>query len=201
LLTPQERAKSSDWVLLLARRPAGAGEKMMKKIAIAAAALALAAPAMAQAPAPTAKPAATVVEPTKTQIDLARQIVKSNNIDRAYELAIVQMIDQLAASVTRTRPDLIQPMSEVAKGLKPEFDAKRDDIIEKTARIYALNLSEPELKAIADFFATSAGQRFVSTQPKITAEMSEAFAIWQPVTSAFITQRIREELKKKGHEM
>ena len=168
--------------------------------ALGFAAFLVAAPAFAQAPAPAAKPAATA-EPTAAQLSLGKEVLVASGVSRSFGLAVPQMLDSIGTRVTQTRPDLIKDLNAVLESMKPDFDKRVDAMIDQGARAYATRFSEDELKQIAAFFKSATGAKYVESQPAILNDMFVAFQGWQQQLSADMMTRVREEMKKKGHEL
>jgi len=108
-------------------------------------------------------------------------------------------MDQIAGTATRTRPELINDMKAVMTQLKPEFDKQTNEIVDITARIFAGRLSETELKDTAAFFKSASGKKYVETQPLVLDDIFDAMREWANSTADFVLNRVREEMKKKGH--
>lgn len=176
--------------------------------AIGLAALIAAAPALAQAPAPAAKPAApaaapaaTPAEPTAAQLALGRDIVIASGMSRSFDVAVPQFLDQIATRLTQTRPDLIKDLNVVLEQIKPEFDKRTSTVVDQAARSYAQRFSEDEMKQIVGFFKSPAGAKYLETQPLVFNDVFVALQAWQKQLSTDMMARVREEMKKKGHDI
>jgi uncharacterized protein len=170
--------------------------------ALGFAAMLAVAPAIAQTKAPAAPaPTAAVSEPTAAQIALGRDIVVASGVSRSFSQVIPQYLDQIGTRVTQTRPDLIKDLNVVLEQIKPEFDKRVGFLVDQAARLYAKRMSEDELKQIAAFFKSSAGAKYVESQPALLNELFVAMQGWSQQISADMMQRVREEMKKKGHEL
>ncbi|MDE2578769.1 MAG: DUF2059 domain-containing protein [Hyphomicrobiales bacterium] len=165
--------------------------------AFAITALLAGAPAFAQAPAPA--PAAA--EPSAAQIALARDLIVASGVARTFSGIVPQYLDQIGTNLTQTRPDLIRDLNTVREQIKPEFDKRVDTLIDQAARLYAQRFSEDELKQMVVFFKSPAGQHYVSAQPGILNDMFVAMQGWSRDISSDMMTRVREEMKKKGHEL
>ncbi len=166
--------------------------------AIGLAALLAAAPASAQTAAPATQKAA---EPTAAQISLGRDILVASGVSRSFGMAIPQFLDQIGTRVTQTRPDLIKDLNAVMEQIKPDFDKRVDALIDQGARAYATRFSEDELKQVAGFFKSATGIKYVESQPAILNDLFVSFQAWQQQLSGDMMTRVREEMKKKGHEL
>jgi uncharacterized protein len=160
------------------------------------------APAMAQTKAPAAAPEAVQpAEPTAAQIALAREIVVASGVSRSFGMVVPQYLDQIGTRLTQTRPDLIKDLNVVMEQIKPEFDKKAEGLLDQASRLYAKRMSEDELKQTAAFFKSPAGAKYVESQPAILNDLYVALQAWSQQVSVDMMTRVREEMKKKGHEL
>ncbi|HMN72244.1 MAG TPA: DUF2059 domain-containing protein [Rhodoblastus sp.] len=158
------------------------------------------APAFAQTNAPAAAPA-TPGAPTAAQIALARDIVVDSGVSRSFAIVIPQFLDQIGTRLTQTRPDLIKDLNVVTEQIKPEFDKRVDQMVDTAARLYAERMSEQELKDVSAFFKSASGKKYVEQQPLVLNALYVSMQGWQQQLSQDMMARVREEMKKKGHEM
>ncbi|MFV0279175.1 MAG: DUF2059 domain-containing protein [Rhodoblastus sp.] len=161
----------------------------------------LGAPAQAQTAAQPAAPAATPAPPTAAQLALGREIVVNSGVSRSFAIIIPQFLDQIGTRLTQTRPDLIKDLNAVMEQIKPEFDKRVDEMIDIAGRLYAERLSEQELKDASAFFKSASGVKFVEQQPLVLNALYVQLQRWQQQMSQDMMTRVREEMKKKGHEM
>ena len=158
-------------------------------------------PAFAQQAAPAAAPAATPGAPTAAQLALAKEIVIGSGVSRSFAIVVPQFLDQIGTRLTQTRPDLIKDLNTVMEQIKPEFDKRVDQMVDTAARLYAERLSEQELKDVSNFFKSASGVKFVEQQPLVLNALYVSMQGWQQQLSGDMMTRVREEMKKKGHEM
>jgi hypothetical protein len=157
-----------------------------------------AAPAAAVAP-PVSSPASPAATPA--QIALARAVVVDSGISSSFQLIIPQFLEQIALSVTRTRPELVADLNVVLADLKPEFDKKVEEMIDSAAHLYAQRLSQKELEDVSAFFKSPSGRKYVGSQPFLMNDMFVAMQAWSQKISVDMMSRVREEMRKKGHEL
>lgn len=189
---------------------------MIARPAILAFALALsAAPALAQQPAPprptapAAAPAApaaaadTIPIPNAAPSHLAaaREVVIGSGILRSFDGAIFDTIRQTNLTVTRTRPELVNDMKATFEKLQPEMLKLTEDMIVNTSRIYTALMSEQECKDVAAFFKTPHGKKFIEAQPVVFANISDVMEPWRKHIAQRVLEMVREEMKKKGHQI
>jgi hypothetical protein len=158
----------------------------------------------AQQAVPTTPPAQTgpgSTAPSASHLAAARALVVACGMSRSFSVIIPQFMDQIAQSLTQTRPEIAKDLNEVLIQLKPEFDHQADEMIDIAAQIYVKQMSEQDLKAAAAFFGSPAGKKYVETQPAFLTEVVTAMQGWQGKISTDMMTRVRTEMKKKGHEI
>lgn len=165
-----------------------------------AAALALA-PAQAQQNQPAAQAPAVNPTPSPAQLALARDVVIGSGIGRSFETMIPQFLEQARQSLTSGRPELSKDLTEVINGLRPEFEAQREDMLAIAAKVVASRLSEQELKDVSAFFKSPSGQKYVQVQPFMLDDMFRQMQAWTQKLSEQVITRIRAEMKKRGHDI
>lgn len=131
----------------------------------------------------------------------ARALVIASGMSRSFGIIIPQFMDHMGASLTQTRPELVRDLKTVLADLKPEFDKQVDEMIEIAAQIYVKRIGEPDLKAAVAFFESPAGKTYIATQPAYLTDVVTAMQGWQSKISSDMMERVRIEMKKKGHEI
>ena len=154
-------------------------------------------------PATTATPVAPPVpaEPTPEHIAKARRLILATGISRSFQIIIPEFMDQIGNSLTQARPDLVGDMNIVLIQLKPEFERQSDEMIDQSARIYATLLSEKDIDAVLAFFDSDAGKKYVGAQPMFLNQLVSGMQAWQQKISINMMARVRQEMKKKGHDL
>jgi hypothetical protein len=133
-------------------------------------------------------------------MSLARDVVLYSGIARSFQIIVPQYLDQIGANLTRTRPDLIRDLNVVMEQVKPEFDKRVDEMVDRAAKLYVVHLTEQQLKDTAAFFKSPAGVAYVQAQPGLMNDLFPAMQSWQKQISEDMVTRIRAEMKKKGHD-
>lgn len=154
--------------------------------------------------APAAKPAATApaaAAPTASHLAAARVVVQASGVSRSFDVVVPNVISQLTATLTRTRPELTSDLSAVLDIVRPDFMKMPADMVENAARIYAGAMSEDELKQVGAFFNSAAGKQYVATQPAVLDQLVAAMQGWTQKISEDMVTRIRVEMKKRGKDI
>ncbi|WPP06520.1 DUF2059 domain-containing protein [Methylocella tundrae] len=172
-------------------------------LALMAAATLCPAAAQQKAPAPAqpASPAPAAAPITPAHLAAARALVIGSGMSRSFGVVIPQFVDQIGSSLSQTRPEIVQDLKEVLTNLRPEFEKQADEMTDIAAQIFAKRLSEADLNAAVAFFNSTAGKNYVAAQPAILTDIVTAMQGWQGKISTDMMTRVREEMKKKGHDI
>lgn len=175
----------------------------MNRLAIACLAIALsAAPALAQtAPAPAAPAAPAPAQPTASHLAVAKDVVQLSGLSRSFEFVVPQFMDQLRQTFATTRPEIMTELTNTLTQLRPEFEAQKNDLLNAASRIFAGRMTEAELKEVATFFRSPAGQRYVAAQPQMMDDLFQEMQAWSRRLSELMMTRTRAEMKKKNIDM
>lgn len=154
-----------------------------------------AAPAVA-APPPVAQAPAAALSPA--HLEAALEVVKLSGMSKSIDLVVPEMVDKARALFTQMRPELAAEIDKSIKTLQPQFDGQQVEAQKIVARAFGSRLSEADLKDIATFFKTPAGQKFVSSQPGILDEMFRDMEPFSQRLSQFVVDKLREDMKSRG---
>jgi uncharacterized protein len=168
-----------------------------------AALVAFAAAAAAQTAPPTGPAAAAPAAPAFTEAHLAaaREVVTGSGLSRGFDGMAGQIADQLRSSISRQRPELIKDMEEALRPIVLDLSTQTGPMIVAAARLFAARLTEPELKEIGAFFKTAAGQKYVNTQGPMLNELFAEMQVYSQTLGNVMMDRLREEMRKKGHQL
>jgi uncharacterized protein len=148
-----------------------------------------------------AEPALAPPEPATAHLAAARQLVVLSGMSRSFTAVVPQTMSRLTTTFTQTRPEIAHDLDIVLAELKPEFDKQADEIVDTAAHLFARLMSEPQLQAADAFFESEAGKKYVEIQPAFFGEILPAMQNWQQKLAQDMVTRVREEMKKKGHEL
>lgn len=155
---------------------------------------------LAQAQQAAPAPAAPSVAPlTESHVAVAREVVIGSGLARTFQGMVPQIADQIRGSYTRTRPEIVKDMEESLKAMIEDLSKQTEQITVSAARLYANRLTEAELKDIAAFFKSGAGQKYVNFQAQILNDLFTEMQVFSQTLGNVMVDRLREDLRKKGH--
>lgn len=159
--------------------------------------LAAANPLLAQAPAPA------VAQPVlpASHVSAARDVVIGTGIAASFESIFPEFRQRMEQSVGVTRPDLQKDLRDALEIIKPEAARRIEEMVLASARIFAGEMTEAELKEIAAFYNTPVGKRFNAVRPLAIDRIFGLLQPWSIQTSEALFAVLRTEMKKKGHDI
>jgi hypothetical protein len=170
--------------------------RILSALAVAAAVALSQGPAIAQQP---AAPAAQG-QPSAAHLAAARDVANLSGMARSFDAVLPRFGEAIRKNAV-TRPDLTKDLDDVLEKLKPELELQKQQMVNVTARIFAANMSEQELKDTAAFFRSASGQKYVQAQPAVLDEMVRQMETWTRDVSEYVMVRVRAEMGKRGHVM
>jgi hypothetical protein len=156
--------------------------------------------AQAQPKAPVYLPSTAPM--TDAKFAAARELVQLAGIDRGFQGFVPEMLRELNGNVTRTRPELLADMNVVMSSIiVPEFLKRTQEMTDQAARIVASSMSDDELKQTVLFLKTPAGKKYVDMQPQVMNGVVSSLDAWNRQLAVEMMDRVRAEMKKKGHDL
>ena len=138
---------------------------------------------------------------TPAALALAKELVVLKGGAAMFDPLIPGVIQRVKQTLVPTNPQLIGPLDEVAAQLNKEYGAKRADIINEVARVYAQHFTEAELKDILAFYKSPTGRKMLAEEPKAVEQSLRAAQDWAQKFSEVVLERFRVEMKKKGYDL
>jgi uncharacterized protein len=152
------------------------------------------------APAPAAPAAATPGAPTPAALAAADTILGVIGLKQSIALVVPGMMTELEINVTRTRPDIKDSLRTTLKAIQPEFDQTAKQTYDQASALLASLMPEKDIVAVAAFFESEAGKKYVEVTPVFLQKLSDVTGPWREKLSTDIMTRARGEMKKKGVE-
>jgi len=134
-------------------------------------------------------------------LKLAREVVEVSGAASSFKDIVPIFLDEAKRTFVRTNPELSKDLDQAIKVVAPEFERRREQLLDQIAGIYAARFTDQELTEIKAFYETPAGVKLVKALPGVLQESYDKTNAWSRQMSQDVVTRLREELKKKGHDM
>lgn len=154
----------------------------------------IAQPVGAQAPAPAA-------QPSPTSILLAKQIVEAKGVQNIFVPLIRGVVQKTKNMFMQTNFMWQKDLDEVAAIEEKKYAPRVSELVDATARIYAQHFTEQELKQLLTFYQSPIGKKALVEEPKVLDEAMAHAGTWGDNLSQDVIASMREEMKKRGHDM
>ena len=154
-------------------------------------------PAFAQQP-PAAAPQATPANVDPARLRAARDLLVATNTDAQFATIIPLMFRQMRQSMAAQGPAQQEEVNKVFEEIQKQFLERRSEVLDQIAHLYAAKLSSEEMNALADFYRTPVGQKFIAVMPELAAEAMRIGSDWGQQIGREAEQKIRDELQKRG---
>ena len=152
---------------------------------------------------PAATPGAAALPPpdvefTKTHLAAALDVVVATQSAKTLDQFLPAIAQQTQAKLIQIRPDLFKQIGDVVQTTALQLAARRSDLDNSIARIWAQNFTEDELKAIAAFYKSPTGSKLATKGPETLAAYPAAVQAWSGKLQDEMMQTSLDEMKKRG---
>ena len=90
---------------------------------------------------------------------------------------------------------------DYAAKLRAEYVTRTAEILNDAAKIYASRFKEQELKDALAFYKSPLGRKLLVEEPRILDESMQHAQSWADRLSQEVINKMRAEMKKRGHEI
>jgi hypothetical protein len=175
---------------IFTRRTVSIRQVLAALIALVAIGIALPAPAPAQAP-----------QPSAASLLIAKQIVELKGVKAMMDPIPSGVVEKAKGVFMQANFMWQKDINESAAIVHKDFDGRSSELVDATARIYASHFTEAELKQILAFYQSPVGQKMIVEEPKVIGESMENAQKWADDVSVDVINKMRAEMKKRGHDM
>ena len=136
--------------------------------------------------------------PSEDAMAAARAFVDASGAAAQFDQVMPLMADQMSKAFRSLAPNRSREIDEAMAEVVKRFTARKSELIDEIAGIYADKLSVDDLREITKFYQTGAGRRMVEALPEVTRRAAAVGQDWGQRIGAEIANEMRRELKKRG---
>ena len=140
-------------------------------------------------------------QPSASAMANATELVTLKGVKSMYEPMVAGMVEKAKGMFLQTNPMLGKDLNEVAAKLRGDLNPRTVEVVAETARLYAVRFTEQELKDALAFYKSPLGHKLLVQEPLIADESMRSAASWAEKLSAEVIDKMRAEMKKRGHEI
>ncbi len=144
---------------------------------------------------------ASAQEISPSQLAAALDVINATTATASFDNRLPEIANEVTNRLIRARPDLHQEITDTVQAVALKLVARRRELDQDVARVYAKAFTEDELKSIAAFLNSPAGKKYQLDGPKVFADTLQAVQSWSDRVGTEMLDKTREELKKQGHEL
>jgi hypothetical protein len=137
-------------------------------------------------------------EISASHLAAALDVVKSAKASRGFDNVLPQLAAQAQDRLIRIRPDMFKQIADTVEEVALKLAVRRNDLDTDVARVWAKQFSEEELKTIATFYKSAAGQKFADVGSLVYAESLTAVQRWSDRVGDELIDNAKKALKSKG---
>ena len=139
--------------------------------------------------------------PSQASVQMAKQILQIKHAEAIFEPLVRGVVIKTRDFFMQTNFMWGKDLNEVAADLIKQYSVRTAELLNDAARIYASHFTEPELKQLLTFYQSPLGQKVVAEEPKAADESLTMAADWADKLSEEVVNKMRAEMKKRGHDI
>lgn len=136
--------------------------------------------------------------PEPERLAAARDLMVVAGSARQFDQFMPLMAAQMTKAFLALAPHAQKEIQEVMGEMLKRFSARKGDLIEEIAGLYAEKLTLAELRELIGFYSTGVGAKFVAMLPEMTQRSMLLGQRWGEKIGREIEVEARRELKKRG---
>jgi hypothetical protein len=148
-----------------------------------------------------ASPAVSAQQPSASSLLVAKQLIQVTGATGLFNPLIAGVIEQAKLLYLQQDPGLAKDLNEIAAKMRKDLQPRFSEVTNEIARLYATHFTEQELKDILAFYRSPAGKKMLAEQPVVVDSSMKYAQDWANKLSEQVTAQMRDELKKKGHNL
>lgn len=145
--------------------------------------------------------AQTQPQPSPASILLAKQIIELKGVKDVFQPLVRGVVQKTKDVFLQTNFMWAKDLNEVAVIVQKQYDPRLNEVLDKSARIYASHFTEQELKDLLTFYQSPLGRKMIAEEPKALDESMASAGTWADNLSEEVMASMRAEMKKRGHDM
>jgi uncharacterized protein len=131
----------------------------------------------------------------------AKELLAASGSAQQLDAVMPTMLGQMALIFGNQKPQHKGEIDKVFQSLASKFTARKQELIDLVAELYAETFSADDLKGLLAFFKTPLGAKFVGAQPQLLQQQMVAGQRWGMKIGQEVEAEVRQELKKRGIEL
>ena len=131
---------------------------------------------------------------TPEHLAAARSAIAAIGATNQFDSILPQAASALKAEMIQRDPNLEALITSTVDNEVLALAARRSDLEQEAARVYAKVFTEADLKAISDFYSTDVGKKLIKEGPIATRGIVDAANIWQTGVARDLAKNVAEKI-------
>jgi hypothetical protein len=131
----------------------------------------------------------------------AKELIDTMKLPDQFKAMLPMIFRQIKSSLVQNRPEVDRDYDALAPKLLDTMNGRIEELASAIALIYASNFSEAELRDLTAFYRTPTGQKLLQKLPFVTQQTMIAGQKFGQSAAADLQKQMREELRRKGHDL
>ncbi len=148
-----------------------------------------------------ALPAYAQSKPSPATMATAQKLVESTGAAALFNPLIPGVVEQAKLLFLQQNPSLGNDLNEVAAKLREEYAPRQAELNKYVADLYAQHFTVAELNQILAFYESPVGKKLLTQQAQIIDKSMKYAQDWANKLSDQVIGKMREEMKKRGHDL
>jgi hypothetical protein len=140
-------------------------------------------------------------QPTPGAMATAKELVAVTGATALFNPLISGVVEQAKLLYLQQDPSLAKDLNEIAAQMRESLKPRFVELTNEVAKNYATNFTESELKDILAFYQSPAGKKLLDKQSTVVNESMTFAQDWANKLSEQVIPKMRDELKKRGHNL
>jgi len=162
--------------------------KGLMAVMASAAVLAFSAPVMAQ-------------EVSPEQLALARQYVDLTDNASVFEVTMVETGIETMRQLVTQNPEIMDAVDGAVAKVLEDYRARKDELMNQFARVYALRFTVEELQQIVAFYESEVGKKLSASNLEVNSDLQRVLQVFTENVKREFFAQVRAELRAQGVEV
>ncbi len=129
----------------------------------------------------------------------ARQYIDLTDNANVYEITLIEIGVSVLRIIIQQDPTLADPVQVAIQQAYEEYEARKGELYNQFARIYAMRFTQEELEEILEFYNSDVGQKLLANNVTINQDMQVVLGVWEENTQREFLARVRAILREEGY--
>ena len=140
-------------------------------------------------------------QPSPAAVALSRQILELKGGLSIFDPVIVGVVEHHKNLLVQVNPTAASDLEPIAQRLRKDLQPRLTEVHDEIARGYAEQFTVAELKELLTFYKSPLGKKVIEGEPKALDTASGRVEAWAEKLASEVTATMRNEMKKKGHNL